>query len=489
MPSSRRAQYRGRNSSSMPAPTRRWTRRKRNVPPRSRSTRRARESWPRKRSAGRGADPLFDRLCVRRQAHDAVRRGRAHASAQCLRREQARRRARHRAIRRARARVSHQLGLRRARQQFPADDPEARAASATNCASSPTRPARRTGAARCPTRRQRLVARGLAVARPNDPACITFPRGETTSWHGFAQAIVGDAPRPRVVPIATSEYPTPARRPAYGVLSTRKFEATFGYRLPDWREALAACRADASAHLPPATERCRALSIHRFASALPCHLSGRLSPSRPMTHVRFCAAMAALSLSSWGGVAHAGDAAIMSAPPAEPRTAQVESAHPVRLLLNKDAPAARIDLPPPEAAELAAFKARNAVSADRGRRVYSKALAVGFGREMPSESRTLRLSELTWVADRRRWPRRANRNPFAERRLASRRDAAAGDGSRPRRAVRRFGRRRPGVRTRSGQAPSRKTPSASANSGRRCSKATSRQSSSMPDPVRRGRRR
>jgi dTDP-4-dehydrorhamnose reductase len=64
-----------------------------------------------------------------------------------------------------------------------------------------------------------------------------------TTWHGFAKAIVGDAPRPRVVAIAASEYPTPARRPAYGVLSTRKFENAFAYRMPDWREALAACRA------------------------------------------------------------------------------------------------------------------------------------------------------------------------------------------------------------------------------------------------------
>ena len=73
--------------------------------------------------------------------------------------------------------------------------------------------------------------------------------GGETSWHGFAQAIIGDAPRPRVVPITTSEYPTPARRPAYGVLSARKFEAAFGYRLPDWREALAACLSDADTRL------------------------------------------------------------------------------------------------------------------------------------------------------------------------------------------------------------------------------------------------
>ena len=63
------------------------------------------------------------------------------------------------------------------------------------------------------------------------------------SWHEFARAIVGDVPRPRIVPIATAEYPTPARRPAYGVLATAKFAATFGFTLPHWREALANCMA------------------------------------------------------------------------------------------------------------------------------------------------------------------------------------------------------------------------------------------------------
>ena len=90
---------------------------------------------------------------------------------------------------------------------------------------------------------------------------------------------------------------------------------------------------------------------------------------------------------------------ITSAPPAEPRTAQLEMAIPTTLVLNRDAPAARIDLAPPGASELAAFKARNAVAADRSRRVYSKALAVGFGREMPVGARTVRLADLAWVAD------------------------------------------------------------------------------------------
>jgi dTDP-4-dehydrorhamnose reductase len=61
------------------------------------------------------------------------------------------------------------------------------------------------------------------------------------SWHDFAQAIVGAAPRPRIIPISTAEYPTPARRPAYGVLATAHFATTFGIVLPDWRDALASC--------------------------------------------------------------------------------------------------------------------------------------------------------------------------------------------------------------------------------------------------------
>jgi dTDP-4-dehydrorhamnose reductase len=64
-----------------------------------------------------------------------------------------------------------------------------------------------------------------------------------TTWFDFARAIIGDVRRPRVLPIATAEYPTPARRPAYGVLATAKFERTFGVALPAWRDALTRCLA------------------------------------------------------------------------------------------------------------------------------------------------------------------------------------------------------------------------------------------------------
>jgi dTDP-4-dehydrorhamnose reductase len=89
----------------------------------------------------------------------------------------------------------------------------------------------------------RVLALGAGALRERAGLYHLSSTGATT-WYGFARAIVGDAPKPRVVPIATSDYPTPARRPAYGVLSTAKFERTFGFALPPWRDALAACLAE-----------------------------------------------------------------------------------------------------------------------------------------------------------------------------------------------------------------------------------------------------
>ena len=65
-----------------------------------------------------------------------------------------------------------------------------------------------------------------------------------TSWFGFAEAIAevgGIDPRPRLIPIPSSGYPTPARRPANSRLSNSRFEAAFGLGLPDWRQGLRLC--------------------------------------------------------------------------------------------------------------------------------------------------------------------------------------------------------------------------------------------------------
>lgn len=71
--------------------------------------------------------------------------------------------------------------------------------------------------------------------------------GETT-WHGFASKIIdaaraGRLRRPVAVqavePIATSAYPTAARRPRNSVLDNSKFDRRFGLRRQTWEEALA----------------------------------------------------------------------------------------------------------------------------------------------------------------------------------------------------------------------------------------------------------
>ncbi|MEN1956371.1 dTDP-4-dehydrorhamnose reductase [Luteimonas changyuni] len=66
-----------------------------------------------------------------------------------------------------------------------------------------------------------------------------------TSWHGFASAIIDGAHargllagRPRIVPVPTSEYPTPARRPACSRLDTGALRAQWGIELPEWNRDL-----------------------------------------------------------------------------------------------------------------------------------------------------------------------------------------------------------------------------------------------------------
>lgn len=65
--------------------------------------------------------------------------------------------------------------------------------------------------------------------------------GETT-WHGFAEEIVRRlGTGNKVTPITTAEYPTPARRPRYSVLSNERLVRTFGVERPNWMASLDEC--------------------------------------------------------------------------------------------------------------------------------------------------------------------------------------------------------------------------------------------------------
>jgi len=62
------------------------------------------------------------------------------------------------------------------------------------------------------------------------------------NWYDFAVAIKElNKSNCKVNPISTTQYPTPAKRPAYSVLDTKKIQEVFGIQLKDWRKSLAVC--------------------------------------------------------------------------------------------------------------------------------------------------------------------------------------------------------------------------------------------------------
>ena len=84
---------------------------------------------------------------------------------------------------------------------------------------------------------------GVAAAMHRDPGLAGtwhFANAGETTWYDFAREIFSFAGREpgTVNAVATKDYPTAARRPAYSVLDTTSFEETFGLRPRAWREAL-----------------------------------------------------------------------------------------------------------------------------------------------------------------------------------------------------------------------------------------------------------
>lgn len=85
-------------------------------------------------------------------------------------------------------------------------------------------------------------------------AALAFPYGTyhvagagETSWFDYARFVLQEAlaagktlkAGPEAVkPLSTTEYPTPAKRPANSRLDTSHFRETFGLRLPPWQESV-----------------------------------------------------------------------------------------------------------------------------------------------------------------------------------------------------------------------------------------------------------
>jgi dTDP-4-dehydrorhamnose reductase len=60
----------------------------------------------------------------------------------------------------------------------------------------------------------------------------------TCTWYDFARELLKlsriDVP---IAPVSTAEFPRPARRPAWSVLSTEKFRESTGHAMRDWQHA------------------------------------------------------------------------------------------------------------------------------------------------------------------------------------------------------------------------------------------------------------
>ncbi len=69
-----------------------------------------------------------------------------------------------------------------------------------------------------------------------------FSNDGAISWYDFAQEIkksIGS--KCTINSISTSQFPTPAKRPAYSVLDNSKIKQVYGVKSKDWRQSLDAC--------------------------------------------------------------------------------------------------------------------------------------------------------------------------------------------------------------------------------------------------------
>ena len=89
---------------------------------------------------------------------------------------------------------------------------------------------------------------GQLRQRPQDAGLYHLVAGGETSWHAYANYVLAQAKllqpalqikATEVLPVPSSAFPTPARRPHNSRLDTRKLQSTFGLCLPHWQQGVA----------------------------------------------------------------------------------------------------------------------------------------------------------------------------------------------------------------------------------------------------------
>jgi dTDP-4-dehydrorhamnose reductase len=91
---------------------------------------------------------------------------------------------------------------------------------------------------------RKVLVRLQPLEEPNmEPGIYHVTCRGATSWFGFAKAIFAGFedmfPAPKLIPIPSEQFPTPAIRPLNSVLDCGKLERTTNIRLVHWQDALA----------------------------------------------------------------------------------------------------------------------------------------------------------------------------------------------------------------------------------------------------------
>ncbi len=94
----------------------------------------------------------------------------------------------------------------------------------------------------------RLIVDGVARGQYGSPTdwagLYHMTCAGSTTWYGFASEIFAraqglpDGHKPELNPIASADYPTPAKRPRNSVLANEKLHARFAVQLSGWEAAL-----------------------------------------------------------------------------------------------------------------------------------------------------------------------------------------------------------------------------------------------------------
>jgi dTDP-4-dehydrorhamnose reductase len=94
----------------------------------------------------------------------------------------------------------------------------------------------------CPTMVDDLAPAAWAALQVGASGVLHLTNSGETTWFEFARAAVALAglDPERIVPCATSDFPTPARRPSYSVLGSERRRPLSLPELPPWQESLPA---------------------------------------------------------------------------------------------------------------------------------------------------------------------------------------------------------------------------------------------------------